>query len=100
MAKGNFDAEIKSSMQQKPEPGDTASEIAQDKARGIRQGSAQDREMDARRSPGVNGGPPVPEHGPPAAAPHTHPVNVAAGIAHAILGHQGMGVNPHQQMTQ
>jgi len=59
--------------------GDTPAEMAADKKRGIVEGSPQDEMMDKQRM-AAHGGSPAP-----------HQVAAATSIAHAILGHRGVG---------
>lgn len=59
--------------------GDTPAEMAADKKRGIVEGSPQDERMDMQNMQHMQGQP----------APHQ--VAAATSIAHAILGHRGVG---------
>jgi hypothetical protein len=100
MASGKFDGEIKDAMTQPPKPkgkfppkrgavpyketaaeakaeGDTPAEMAADKKRGIVEGSPRDERIDMQAM-----------H---AGAPAPHQVAAATSIAHAILGHRGVG---------
>lgn len=94
VASSNFDNEIKGAMAKPSKPlakrskfppdtkaeakaeGDTPAEMARDKARGIVEGSPRDERLDAQQ---MHGG----------IAPHQ--VAAATSIAHAILGHKGVG---------
>jgi len=59
--------------------GDTPAEMAADKKRGIVEGSPQDERMDMQAMQHPQGGLPL------------HHVQAATSIAHAILGHRGVG---------
>ena len=59
--------------------GDTPAEMAADKKRGIVEGSPRDERMDMQAMQHPQGGLPL------------HHVQAATSIAHAILGHKGVG---------
>ena len=116
---GNYGPEIKAAMGDsklgrlnKSPPKESPADMARDKTRGIKEGSAQDNKLDSmpanmRRPPAA--GAPSPQAGPPvggapqpipgvqhATLPHqafppdAHHVAAATSIAHAILGKGGM----------
>jgi len=92
MAKTDYGPEVQSAMKETP------ADRARDKARGIKEGSAQDEKID--RQPG-NRAPmqPMPANmqqvprpaGDAPTPPDLHHVAAAASIAHAILGNRGLG---------
>ena len=59
--------------------GDTPAELARDKSRGFVEGSPRDERMDMQAMQHPQGGLPL------------HHVQAATSIAHAILGHRGVG---------
>jgi general stress protein YciG len=95
MARGNFDKEIKQSIAEKgggKDPGETPADRARDKQRGIKEGSPQDRRIDAANTPPrppMQPMPPMAAAGPPSGG--VGPVDHAAAIAHAILQHGRAG---------
>jgi len=103
MAATDYGPEIKAAQSQRPKPkrpppgkgsppknkvdtpaeakaeGDTPAEMAADKKRGIVEGSPRDERMDMQAMQHPQGGLPL------------HHVQAATSIAHAILGHRGVG---------
>jgi hypothetical protein len=78
----------------KPDPGDTAAEVASDTKRGITQGSAADKRMDAMEA-NQNRPPPkmqMQTANSGAMPPDAHHVAAATSIAHAILGRRSGGM--------
>jgi hypothetical protein len=90
MAKTDYGPEVKSAMQETP------ADRARDKARGIKENSAQDAKIDARPGnqmphnmpPNMQAMPRPPGDAP--TPPDMHHVAAATSIAHAILGNRGL----------
>jgi len=74
--RGKFPPDTK---QEAKAEGDTPAELARDKSRGIVEGRPRDERMDMQAM----------QH--PQGSPAPHQVATATSIAHAILGHRGVG---------
>ena len=100
MARQGFEPEIRTAMatgrppkKNTSPPRESPADMARDKAKGIKEGSSQDQQLDSVPSnqamPPQMQRPPQPMQG--GTPPDLHHVAAATSIAHAILGRSGGG---------